>query len=67
MTNIKEPKVQSPTAADRAYVAGLVAENGVKGAARKLGISRLSVLNLASGNPCQCRTHAAVKALREAA
>ena len=64
---IDNNKTQNPEAADRAYVAGLIQDLGMSHAAKKLGLSRLATLNLASGGPTYSKSRLAVKAARKKA
>lgn len=60
----KQPSIQCVSPGDRAYVAALVAESGVYGAAAALKLSRLAVINIAIGRPVLSKTRAAIAELR---
>ena len=49
-------RTRKPDPSDRAFVVGLVEQLGTIGAAKRLGLSRLATLNIATGGTCYAST-----------
>ena len=59
-------RTRKPETADRIWVAELIERHGITEAAKRLGLSRLAVLNVAHGGDCYPSTLKHVRAMRDA-